>query len=283
MKKFFSLFILVALFATVMLLAACEETYVPGDGPESDVVCEHKFVDKKVAKTCVKDGYTEHTCSECGYYYRDNIVSSGHTFPDKKDYVTVVSNPDSCTTVTTTMKVCKVCAYTEKVGEPQTTYSHKLVLVESVIAPTCTDAGTQLWNCEKCGKMPTEKSVPAVGHVWGEWIVDREPTCSVEHVVFGTEHRTCSECYLTEMATILPHSCACEEEGYTGEPCTVTPPTCYEVGYTTHTCKDCGVEYHRDFVESEHKYSDWEPVEGYEGLAVRECTDCGHKEYKEMK
>ena len=302
MKKFFSLFILVALFATVMLLAACEETYVPGDGPEDAVVCEHKFVDKKVEPTCVKDGYTEHTCSECGYYYRDDIKDSGHTIPkDKYRYVVTYPYGDGepggdvgCTTVKTKMRYCTKCDWAEAVegADPVITDSHyksgkintdMMVLVESSGSPTCTEAGTQTWGCIYCGFKDETVDVPALGHVWGEWIVDREPSCSANYVVFGTQHRTCSACSLTEMDTILPHSCDCEG---TDTSCDfAVTPDCEHgtIGYRTHTCKDCGVEYNRDFVEPEHQYSDWKTVEGYTGLVVRECTECGHKEYKELK
>ena len=53
----------------------------------------------------------------------------------------------------------------------------------------------------------------------------------------------------------------------------VTPPTCTEQGYTTHTCSKCGDSYKDTYVkENGHTYGKWEKVD--ETNHKRTCTVC---------
>ena len=54
--------------------------------------------------------------------------------------------------------------------------------------PTCTDAGVKTFKCH-CGEAYTE-SIPALGHVWGNWIVTLEPTATTN----GRKVRVCTAC-----------------------------------------------------------------------------------------
>ena len=281
MKKFFSLFMFVALAAALMLLVACsggeEPPVFQGEGPDGGSIVDHELVKNVVKPTCISGGYTEYTCKNCGYYYRDTFTEpKDHTWGPSSSHTT---HPYVCTSVTTTVKTCKVCDFTSTTTSTKT--NHNMVLVDS-IAPTCTENGKQFYECAHCD-YTSESTLWATGHVWGEWIVDIAPSCSdPTHVEFGAQHRTCQNCPWTEMTEVLPHTCHCEEEGYTGEPCRVVAPTCTTVGYTIHTCEECGVEYHRDFVApTDHRFSEFVVVEGVEGFLVGECInpDCDHKEY----
>ncbi|MCI6165324.1 MAG: hypothetical protein MR675_09115 [Lachnospira sp.] len=51
--------------------SVCGDTYT-----KSIEKTVHKYVDKVVKPTYTEDGYTEHTCSSCGYSYRDNYVDA---------------------------------------------------------------------------------------------------------------------------------------------------------------------------------------------------------------
>ena len=65
-------------------------------------------------------------------------------------------------------------------------------------APTCTEPGFETyWTCTSCNKMFSDElgeneisapyEIPALGHIWGEWVVTREATTTQE----GEETRTC--------------------------------------------------------------------------------------------
>ena len=66
---------------------------------------------------------------------------------------------------------------------------------------------------------------------------------------------------------------------------TVTPPTCTEDGYTTHTCNRCGDTYTDTPTEATgHQWGAWETVteaeEGKDGLEKRACEVCGTEDEK---
>ena len=58
---------------------------------------EHTIEHSTVTPTCEDDGYELYACSECGYYYKDNILTApGHTFTSTNTYPTVLK-PGSTT------------------------------------------------------------------------------------------------------------------------------------------------------------------------------------------
>lgn len=78
---------------------------------------------------------------------------------------------------------------------------------------------------------------------------------------------------------------------YQGHTCTyttqVTPPTCTERGYTTHTCSGCGDSYVDSYVDATgHSYGDWAvvtaPTVGNPGKERRDCENCDHFEEREI-
>ena len=60
----------------------------------------------------------------------------------------------------------------------------------------------------------------------------------------------------------------------------VTPPTCTDKGYTTHTCKRCGITETDNYVEAHgHTYGDWAIVspimpDETEGMKRANCVNC---------
>ena len=51
---------------------------------------------------------------------------------------------------------------------------------------SCTESGTAEFVCSVCGDSYTEQ-IPPIGHRWGEWITDKEPTVHEE----GHQCRVC--------------------------------------------------------------------------------------------
>ncbi|HEX3038374.1 MAG TPA: hypothetical protein VHO94_05195 [Oscillospiraceae bacterium] len=42
--------------------------------------CTHNYVEKVIAPTCTKQGYTLHTCKKCGKSYRDSYTAARHEY-----------------------------------------------------------------------------------------------------------------------------------------------------------------------------------------------------------
>ena len=74
------------------------------------IVTDHTYTDTVVPPVgCGEQGYTEHTCSVCGYSFNDTFVEAApHNFVDKV-------TPPTCTEKGYTEKVCSVCNAAEKV------------------------------------------------------------------------------------------------------------------------------------------------------------------------
>ena len=98
----------------------------------------------------------------------------------------------------------------------------------SIIEPTCTNDGKITYKCSYSDCYITKiASLPAYGHVYGEATKIQEESCSQVGVI----SEKCILCSYVKTTQIdkLKHN-------YTD---VVTPPTCSEIGYTTHTCPNC--------------------------------------------
>lgn len=62
----------------------------------------HTFVETVTPPTCTTGGYTDKTCSDCGYHIRTNYTEPAHS------YVKTVVEP-TCTTCGYTVNTCSVC------------------------------------------------------------------------------------------------------------------------------------------------------------------------------
>ena len=125
-----------------------------------------------------------------------------------------------------------------------------------VTKPTCTAKGYTTRTCSLCGYSYKDSYVSAKGHSYGDWTQVKAPDCTAA----GQEQRTCKTCKETETRDIAPN-------GHSHE-AVVTPPTCTEDGYTTHTCH-CGDSYVDSQVDATgHNFED------------RICTNCGEPEVK---
>ncbi len=124
-----------------------------------------------------------------------------------------------------------------------------------VTPPTCTERGFTTHTCA-CGDRYVDGYVDALGHDWDEGKVTKEPT----ETATGEKTFTCKRCGATRTEELpkTPHV-----HSYTA---VVTPPTCTERGYTTHTCA-CGDSYVDSYVNAlGHNF-----VGGV-------CTRCGAKD-----
>ena len=211
---------------------------------------EHKYSTHNVAATCTSPGYTVKECSVCGDRHITNITSAlPHNY---KAHVT----PATCETGGKTVHLCDGCG-SSFVTDYTAALGHQWDEGTTISSGTCVGSGVIEYKCQRCGATRLEGD-PAKGHTPGA-----PATC--------TEPQLCEKCGAV-IAPALGHN-------YTDE---VTPPTCTEMGYTTHTCENCGDTYKDEYTNpTGHKESDWivdkEPTVDSEGERHKECKDCGEK------
>ena len=170
------------------------------------------------------------------------------------------------------------------------THTHSLTAVAAK-APTCTEPGNvAYWYCAVCGKYFSDAEaeqeiaqqatvLDALGHDWGAWQTEKEPTCTEE----GLEFRLCKRCGERDEQTTdaLGHDF--------GEPTreNETAPTCTaDGGYDLITrCLRCGEMAAFEHVTVEALGHDWgawqtekEPTCTEEGLEFRLCKRCGERD-----
>ena len=199
---------------------------------------EGKVVSTTTPPTCTSKGVIHHTAifeTSQGsdwvltdQFEVETIPAIGHAWSDTTyewadDYLTciatrVCSNDSSHTetataTITNAVKTAATCttngimtytaAFTESWAEtqtktepiPATGHSYENILQ----APTCTENGCTTYTCKNCGDS-YKITENALGHDYGAWTIDLEPTCVVE----GSKRRDCRRvmCDAYETATI---------------------------------------------------------------------------------
>ena len=180
-------------------------------------------------------GYNKHT--------KETIGATEHTHtPGEPKQENLV--PATCTTDGSYDEVVRCTEDNEIISTkhhviPAT--GHKFV--DTVVAPTCTAQGYTLHKCSVCGEETKDTYTDALGHEYGEWVIDVEATENTE----GSKHRDCIRGDDTQTAVIpkLTHvhtpaaavkenevPATCEAEGSYDE--VVRCSKCGEVITTTH-------------------------------------------------
>ena len=220
----------------------------------------HDYADTVTAPSCTEQGYTTHTCRRCGYSCTDSFVdAAGHDIRLQNE-----RHATETASGYTGDKVCAVCGELFELRQPTE--------LRNAVDPSCTEVG---YSGDEIiiGSDETVQQgeiLPALGHAWSDWTVDKPATETAE----GVETRTCSVCGATESRSIqkLPHV-----HKYTD---TVTKPTCTKDGYTTHTCSECGYSYNSMWtLPTGHSWGAWKvktaATETAEGVDTRICSVCG--------
>ncbi len=180
-------------------------------------------------------GYNKHT--------KETIGATEHTHtPGEPKQENLV--PATCTTDGSYDEVVRCTEDNEIISTkhhviPAT--GHKFV--DTVVAPTCTAQGYTLHKCSVCGEETKDTYTDALGHEYGDWVIDVEATETTE----GSKHRDCIRGDDTQTAVIpkLTHvhtpaaavkenevPATCEAEGSYDE--VVRCSKCGEVITTTH-------------------------------------------------
>lgn len=181
-----------------------------------------------VPATCGADGRIDTICSNCGDVIATEVIpaTGAHTW----DNGTVTTEPTETTPGVRTF-TCAVCSQTKTEVIPATG-AHTFVFTKNV-APSCTEAGYDLYTCRDCGATEKRNSKPALGHKWDSGTVTTEPTETDP----GTMTYTCTVCGATKTEVIPatgPHTHVWDEGTVTVAPTETTP------GVRTYTCTVCG-------------------------------------------
>lgn len=181
-----------------------------------------------VPATCGADGCIETVCSNCGEVIATKVIpaTGEHTWDNGK----VTTEPTETTAGVRTF-TCAVCSQTKTEVIPATG-AHTFVFTKN-IAPTCTEAGYDLYTCSGCGASEQRNVKPALGHKWDSGTVTTEPTETDP----GTMTYTCTVCGATKTEVIPatgPHTHVWDEGTVTVAPTETTP------GVRTYTCTVCG-------------------------------------------
>lgn len=181
-----------------------------------------------VPATCGADGRIDTVCSNCGDVIATKVIpaTGAHTW----DNGTVTTEPTETTPGVRTF-TCAVCSQTKTEVIPATG-AHTFVFTKTV-APSCTEAGYDLYTCRDCGASEQRNVKPALGHKWDSGTVTAEPTETDP----GTMTYTCTVCGQTKTEVIPatgPHTHVWGEGTVTVAPTETTP------GVRTYTCTVCG-------------------------------------------
>ena len=181
-----------------------------------------------VPATCGADGRIDTVCSNCGEVIATEVIpaTGAHTW----DNGTVTTEPTETTPGVRTF-TCAVCSQTKTEVIPATG-AHTFVFTKNV-APSCTEAGYDLYTCRDCGATEKRNSKPALGHKWDSGTVTTEPTEKDP----GVMTYTCVICGAIKTEVIPatgPHIHDWDDGVVTTEPTETTP------GIRTYTCTVCG-------------------------------------------
>ena len=181
-----------------------------------------------VPATCGADGRIDTVCANCGDVIATKVIpaTGAHTW----DNGTVTTEPTETTPGVRTF-TCAVCSQTKTEVIPATG-AHTFVFTKNV-APSCTEAGYDLYTCRDCGASEQRNVKPALGHKWDNGTVTAEPTETDP----GTMTYTCTVCGQTKTEVIPatgPHTHVWGEGTVTVAPTETTP------GIRTYTCTVCG-------------------------------------------
>lgn len=181
-----------------------------------------------VPATCGADGRIDTICANCGDVIATEVIpaTGAHTW----DNGTVTTEPTETTPGVRTF-TCAVCSQTKTEVIPATG-AHTFVFTKN-IAPSCTEAGYDLYTCSGCGATEKRNAKPALGHKWDSGTVTAEPTEKDP----GTMTYTCTVCGQTKTEVIPatgPHTHVWGEGTVTVAPTETTP------GVRTYTCTVCG-------------------------------------------
>lgn len=219
------------------------------------------------AATCTSNGIARYICKTCGYGENHTITATGHK-PEIRNKKEATCSSTGYTGDT----YCSVCNKKLSSGETIAKKEHTWVKQDNIPA-TCEKGEMEVEKCSVCGETKETQISDPLGHDFGEWKTNKEPTCTK----YGTKKRICKRCNEYEIDVIDPtghqhtkiidqKAATCEEKGYSGdlycEDCRVIIQLGQEIAATGHTWDDVTITK--------------EPTQTETGIRTYTCKKC-HK------
>ena len=183
MKKIFNFLVLFIILSSMFIVTSCSTENEEGNSDH-----QHIFTSTVVDATEKNDGYTSHTCSECGYVYHDAFTTNNYPLHTHEYNKTIVA--PTTTHQGYTKYVCSKCAYEYHdtfISVIAPTHTHKYS--KTIIEPTCEKDGYTLNACG-CGDEYRDSFVDAKGHDYQTLISE---TLNLESDL-GEEQYQCINC-----------------------------------------------------------------------------------------
>lgn len=231
-KKIFAMFLAVLMVISLLPTSvfAAEKT-CPGKGNHTPDNCNNTVV-KVVDPTCAVKGFTRYKCNDCGEEFDGSVVSA----TGKHNYVDAADKAPTCEAAGYKgAKVCSDCGDVKAATTIPAVNGGKYACQWKIVNnATCTEGGTQEWECSVCGAKKTVK-VAKGEHKWGEIKVIKAATATEN----GLATRTCSACgEVKEITVFYNHNCK------TTAILVKVDPTCTTAGVKAHyECRVCGNYY----------------------------------------
>lgn len=266
-------FLILAMFILLMLAMI----------PSAMAACSHTCT-WRITKsaTCTTAGSKSYQCTKCNAVTKTATISPKGHAPTAAT-CTAAGKCSRCGAVTsnalghtysaatcTIGKKCTRCGASggSALGHNPAWYTTK--------GSTCTETGTRVYKCTRCGYISKTESVAAKGHDWSSWKTTTTPTCYSA----GKQERKCSRCSKTETQTLAakPH---------TFKWVTTRNATCTQLGEKLYICTVC--EYINGARETipvlSHTFGSWfiskDPTCTKPGEKKRTCSQCKTSETRE--
>ena len=122
-------------------------------------LADHEFTESKVGRDCTNDGYTLHTCKNCGFSYMSDFdYATGHRLDIVPGY------PQTCTEPGLTLQAtCRVCGKVVEKAEPIPPFGHQWTT--TITPATRKKDGLRVSVCSICGAKQGEEPITRIASV----------------------------------------------------------------------------------------------------------------------